>query len=139
MTNAITSTFTINETEHTMRALNALDRMTVAGMVGRQNFMKTFDPNLLEGFAQIENKPQEEWTAKDKKTAFEFASALNSNLLLLISAEQKAFFGLLSSVTGIKQSDIEKLPEQDFDSIFNAFKEIGGVAAFTKTVMSLNK
>ncbi|HHQ8913615.1 TPA: hypothetical protein ACSVZR_003888 [Bacillus cereus] len=139
MTNAITSTFTINETEHTMRALNALDRMTVAGMVGRQNFMKTFDPNLLEGFAQIENKPQEEWTADEKKTAFEFAAVLNSNLLLLISAEQKAFFGLLSSVTGIKQSVIENLPEQDFDSIFNAFKEIGGVAAFTKTVMSLNK
>ncbi|HFU6610032.1 TPA: hypothetical protein ACGPI4_004146 [Bacillus paranthracis] len=138
MTNTITSTFTINETEHTMRSLNALDRMTIAGMVGRQNFMKTFDPVLLEKFAQVEKKPQEEWNTEDKKIAFEFASVLNSNLLLLISAEQKAFFGLLSSVSGIKQSDIENLPEQDFDSIFNAFKEIGGVAAFTKTVMSLN-
>lgn len=138
MTNAITSTFMINETEHTMRSLNALDRIRIAGMVGRQNFMKTFDPELLEKFAQVEKKPQEEWTSKEKKVAFEFASVLNSNLLTLIAAEQKEFFGILSSVTGISDKDIMTLPEDDFDAVFKSFKEIGGVAAFTKSVMSLN-
>lgn len=138
MTNAITSTFKINETEHTMRSLNAFDRIIIAGMVGRQNFMKTFDPDLLEKFAQVEKKPQEEWTSKDKKVAFEFAAVLNSNLLTLIAAERKEFFGILSSLTGISDKDIMTLPEDAFDSIFNAFKEIGGVAAFTKSVMSLS-
>lgn len=138
MTNAITSTFKINETEHVMRSLNALDRIRIAGMVGRQNLMKTFEPELLEKFAQVEKKPQEEWTSKDKKVAFEFAAVLNSNLLTLIAAEQKEFFGVLSSVTGIGEKDIMNLPEQDFDAVFNAFKEIGGVAAFMKSVMSLN-
>ncbi|PFK01383.1 hypothetical protein COI97_16080 [Bacillus cereus] len=138
MTNAITSTFTINETEHTMRSLNALDRIRIAGMVGRQKFMKTFDPELLEKFAQIEKKPQEEWASKDKKVAFEFASVLNSNLLTLIAAEQKEFFGLLSALTGVDEKTIMTLHEDDFDSMFKSFKEIGGVAAFTKSVMSLN-
>ncbi|AXK19124.1 hypothetical protein [Bacillus sp. COPE52] len=130
--------FTINGKEHEMKGISALDRLRIAGIAGRQNFMGSMNLEVAEMQQKLAGKDPEKWTRKEREMSLKVAAEVTNKMLTIIATESDEMFALWSNMTGVSPEDLKKINSDDFDSLFEAFKKVGGFEAFSKAVTSLN-
>lgn len=138
MTKKFEAYFTINGKEHEMKGISATDRIRIFGIAGRQNFAGSIDPSMFETQQKLSQKDPEKWTQKEREAAVKITSAVTNKMLSIIAEESEEMFALWSNMTGVSSEQLKNISSDDFDSLFAAFKKVGGFEAFSKAVTSLN-
>ncbi|WP_242145902.1 MULTISPECIES: hypothetical protein [unclassified Bacillus cereus group] len=139
MTKKFEAFFTYKGKEHEMKGISASDRIMIGGIAGRQNFVGCLDPELISMKDKLSQKDPEKWTPKEKEQAVKISTSVTNKMLSLVDAERDTFFSIWSNMTGLTTEQIKNMDAEEFDSLFDAFKKVGGFEAFTKAVESLMK
>ncbi|MDN4873203.1 hypothetical protein QYM23_10065 [Bacillus cereus] len=130
----------LNGNKYTMKEPNAMQRMVIAGLAGKHQLLGDVPASDVDNFFKSARKQAEgkKLTDKENSSMFNFAMLLNNKILMMMGEDAEAMFNLMSGMSSLPKGEMKELCGSDFDIVFNAFKRVGGISAFMKSVTNLS-